>query len=77
MPCDGQGSITKWIAGMKAGDLAAAQPLSDRYFARMVDLAQARLRATGCRDAGSDEEDAALSAFESLCVGLARGGSPN
>jgi DNA-directed RNA polymerase specialized sigma24 family protein len=76
MPCDDQGSITGWIAGMKAGDLAAAQPLWERYFARMVDLAQARLRATLRRDAGSDEEDAALSAFESLCVGLAKGRFP-
>jgi len=76
MPRDGQGSITGWIAGMKAGDLAAAQPLWERYFARMVDLAQARLRATRRLDAGSDEEDAALSAFESLCVGLAKGRFP-
>jgi DNA-directed RNA polymerase specialized sigma24 family protein len=41
-----------------------------------VDLARARLRASGRRDAGSDEEDAALSAFESLCGGLARGQFP-
>ena len=68
MPDDGEGSITGWIAGMKAGDLAAAQPLWERYFARMVDLARARLRASGPRgrDAASDEEDAALSAFDSL-----------
>ena len=38
MPDDGEGSITGWIAGMRAGDLAAAQPLWERYFARMVDL---------------------------------------
>ena len=71
-----QGSISRWIAGVKGGDLAAAQPLWERYFARMVDLARARLRASRCRDAGSDEEDAALSAFDSLCVGLARGQFP-
>ncbi len=47
MAGDDQGSITGWIAGMKAGDPAAAQPLWERYFARMVDLAQARLRASG------------------------------
>jgi DNA-directed RNA polymerase specialized sigma24 family protein len=41
-----------------------------------VDLARARLRASGRRDAGSDEEDAALSAFDSLCAGLARGQFP-
>ena len=40
MPDDGEGSITGWIAGMRAGDLAAAQPLWERYFARMVDLAR-------------------------------------
>jgi DNA-directed RNA polymerase specialized sigma24 family protein len=74
----GDGSITGWIAGVKAGDLAAAQPLWERYFARMVDLARARLRASGRRgrDAASDEEDAALSAFDSLCAGLARGRFP-
>ncbi len=77
MPDDVDGSITKWIAGMKAGDLTAAQPLWERYFARMVNLARARLRASGPRrDAASDEEDAAISAFDSLCAGLARGQFP-
>jgi DNA-directed RNA polymerase specialized sigma24 family protein len=76
MPGEDDGSITRWIAGVKGGDLAAAQPLWERYFARMVDLARARLRASGRRDAASDEEDAALSAFDSLCAGLARGQFP-
>ncbi len=35
MPGEGDGSITGWIAGVKAGDVAAAQPLWERYFARM------------------------------------------
>jgi len=63
---------------MKAGDLKAAQPLWERYFARMVILARARLRTSGRRgrDAASDEEDAALSAFDSLCVGLVKGQFP-
>ncbi len=75
---DGHGSITGWIANVKSGDLSAAQPLWERYFARMVDLARARLRGSGRqgRDAASDEEDAALSAFDSLCAGLARGQFP-
>ncbi len=76
MPGDDDGSITRWIAELKGGDLAAAQPLWERYFARMVELARARVRASGRRDAGSDEEDAALSAFDSLCAGLARGQFP-
>ncbi len=76
MPGEEAGSITQWIANVKGGDLAAAQPLWERYFARMVELARARLRATGRRDAASDEEDAALTAFDSLCAGLARGQFP-
>jgi DNA-directed RNA polymerase specialized sigma24 family protein len=78
MPDEGEGSITGWIAGVKAGDLSAAQPLWERYFARMVELARARLRASGRRahDAAADEEDAAISAFDSLCAGLARGRFP-
>jgi DNA-directed RNA polymerase specialized sigma24 family protein len=78
MPDDSPGSITGWIAGMKSGDLAAAQPLWERYFVRMAALARVRLRASSRRgrDAASDEEDAALSAFDSLCAGLARGRFP-
>ena len=38
MPVEDEGSITRWINGVKGGDLAAAQPLWERYFARMVDL---------------------------------------
>ncbi len=76
MPDADEGSITRWIAGVKGGDLAAAQPLWERYFARMVELARARLRSARCRDVASDEEDAALSAFDSLCAGLARGQFP-
>ena len=41
---DSQGSITRWIADLKQGDLAAANGLWERYFTRMVDLARARLR---------------------------------
>ena len=62
---------------MKAGDLAAAQPLWERDSADRRPGA-ARLRTSGRRgrDAASDEEDAALSAFDSLCAGLARGQFP-
>jgi DNA-directed RNA polymerase specialized sigma24 family protein len=76
MPDDCQGSVTRWIADLKGGDLAAANGLWERYFTRMVDQARARLRASRGRDAGSDEEDAALSAFDSLCAGMARGQFP-
>jgi hypothetical protein len=75
IPGDGDGSITGCIAGAKAGDVAAAQPLWERQFARMVNLARSWLRASHrrCRNTVSDDEDAALSAFDSLCAWLARG----
>jgi DNA-directed RNA polymerase specialized sigma24 family protein len=76
MSGDDQGSVTRWIAGLKDGDRQAAQPLWERYFARMAGLARSRLRAVRFKDAACDEEDAALSAFESLCAGLARGQFP-
>ena len=47
MPDAEDGSITRWMIGVKGGDLAAAQPLWERYFARMVELARVRLRASG------------------------------
>jgi DNA-directed RNA polymerase specialized sigma24 family protein len=76
MPDESQDSITQWIADLKGGDPGAANGLWERYFTRMVELARARLKASRGRDAGSDEEDAALSAFDSLCAGLARGQFP-
>jgi hypothetical protein len=77
MSCDEQGSVTRWISDLKAGRAAAVQPLWERYFSRMVELARLRLRSSRHKDAGSDEEDAALSAFDSLCAGLTRGRFPN
>ena len=41
----GEGSITRCIGLLKAGDRAAAQPLWEAYFRRLVALARARLRA--------------------------------
>ncbi len=76
MPDDDLGSITRWIANLKDGDDSASERLWERYFARMVALARARLRAIGRRDAASDEEDAAISAFDSFCAGVARGQFP-
>jgi DNA-directed RNA polymerase specialized sigma24 family protein len=58
------GSITRLITLAKEGDRAAAQPLWDAYFHRLVVLARARLRGLG--KGASDEEDVALSAFESF-----------
>jgi DNA-directed RNA polymerase specialized sigma24 family protein len=76
MSSDAPGSVTRWIGELKAGEDAAARNLWARYFDRLVRLARARLRAIGPRRAEADEEDAALSAFHSLCAGAARGHFP-
>jgi DNA-directed RNA polymerase specialized sigma24 family protein len=68
------GSVSHWIAQLKAGEHAAVQELWDRYFPRLVGLAYQMLQGTSRRVA--DEEDVALSAFASLCLGVERGRFP-
>jgi hypothetical protein len=75
MMCDGGGSVTRWVGGIKAGDPEAARRLWERYFAELVRLARARLR--DAPRAAADEEDAALSAFDSLCRGAEQGRFPH
>jgi hypothetical protein len=65
------GSVTAWISQLKAGEAAAAQPLWERHFRRLVALARRKLQATPCRAA--DEEDVALSAFDSFFRAAHRG----
>src|SRR5207249_11665632 len=67
-------SVTDWIASLKAGDADAAQKLWQRYFESLVRLARGRLR--GAPRAMADEEDVALSAFDSFVRGAARGRYP-
>jgi DNA-directed RNA polymerase specialized sigma24 family protein len=69
------GSVTYWLRLLKAGDAEAAQPLWNRYFSRLVDLARNRLHGAPCR--GADEEDVALSAFDSFCRRAANGRFPH
>src|SRR5437660_4516810 len=69
-----RGSVTNWINLIKGGDAAAVQRLWEAYFPRLVGLARKRLREAPRRAA--DEEDVALSAFDSFCDGVARGRFP-
>ena len=71
---DDEGSVTRWLGGAKAGDEAAAGELWRRYFETLVRLARARLRASP--RTAEDEEDVALSAFDSFLAGAARGRFP-
>src|SRR6516164_3354508 len=68
-------SVTYWIKRLQlAGDDAGAQALWERYFSKLVDLARQRLRGTPRRAA--DEEDVALSAFDTFCRGVEQGRFP-
>jgi DNA-directed RNA polymerase specialized sigma24 family protein len=64
-PSDATDSVTRWISALKQGDQDAASDLWESYYRRLVGLARAQLR-----DAPrgiADEEDVALSAFDSFC----------
>lgn len=67
--------VSLWIAQVKDGQRDAVGPLMDHYFQRLIALARARLQAIPGL-AGQDE-DVALSAFKSLCLGAERGRFPN
>jgi RNA polymerase sigma factor (sigma-70 family) len=68
------GSVADLLEQLKAGNHAAAQPLWDSYYPRLVALARCRLRGADRRVA--DEEDVALSAFDSFCRGAEQGRFP-
>jgi len=67
-------SVSHWIGQLQAGEHAAAQPLWERYFRRLVGLARKMLQGTPRRAA--DEEDVALSAFASFCQAAEQGRFP-
>ena len=64
-------SVTEWIGQVKAGDRAAAQKLWERYCARLVRLARAKLPAG--RRRAADEEDVAFIAMDSFLRAAERG----
>ena len=72
MPSDE--SVTPLIHMLKVGDRTAAQRLWEAYFRRLVWLARARL--AGTPTAVADEEDVALSAFNSFYRRAERGEFP-
>jgi DNA-directed RNA polymerase specialized sigma24 family protein len=67
-------SVTHWLDQLKGGDRAAAKPLMDRYFRALVNKARAALGSAPRRVA--DEEDVALSAFDSFCRHAEQGHFP-
>jgi DNA-directed RNA polymerase specialized sigma24 family protein len=73
MPTDDP--VTVWLGRLCSGESSAARHLWDRYFLRLVGLARKRLRAAPRRAA--DEEDVALSAFNSFCDNARAGRFPD
>jgi RNA polymerase sigma factor (sigma-70 family) len=69
------GSVTQWINQLQAGGAAAARELWRLYFHRLVGLAREKLRGAPRRVA--DEEDVALSAFDSFCRHAEQGRFPD
>jgi DNA-directed RNA polymerase specialized sigma24 family protein len=69
-----EGSVTRWLGELKAGRPVAAQRLWERYFTDLVRLARARLRMVP--RAAEDEEDVALSAFDSFYTAATQGRFP-
>jgi DNA-directed RNA polymerase specialized sigma24 family protein len=67
---ESKGSVTGWIGRLKQGDPEAAEQLWKVYFQSLVELARTRLR--GIPRRAADEEDVALSAFDSFCRGAQR-----
>lgn len=67
-------SVTRWLAGVKDGDGADIERIWSRYFSRLARLAGTKLPTHGRR--AFDEEDVALSAFQSFCDQANRGQFP-
>jgi RNA polymerase sigma factor (sigma-70 family) len=67
-------SVTQWIDRLKAGDRQAAQRLWERYFEQLVRQTRRWLRHAPRQAA--DEEDVALSAFDSVCRRAEQGRFP-
>lgn len=71
---DHPGSVSIWLDQLKAGDREALAPLWERYFSQLVPLVRKWLHGSPARMA--DEEDVALSAFDSFHRGINEGRFP-
>jgi DNA-directed RNA polymerase specialized sigma24 family protein len=69
-----EGSVTHWLVRVQSGDEQAARVLWERYFRPLVGLAKKKLQGTPLR---SEDEQVALSAFDSFCRGARAGQFPD
>jgi DNA-directed RNA polymerase specialized sigma24 family protein len=68
------GDVTQWIRQLQGGDRDVVQKLWENYFSGLVGLARRKLGTIPRRAA--DEEDVALSAFDSFCRAAEQGRFP-
>jgi DNA-directed RNA polymerase specialized sigma24 family protein len=68
------GSVSTWIQQLRGGDSQGAENLWRRYYPQLVHLARDNLEQRLRR--GGDEEDVALAALASFCVGITAGRFP-
>ena len=66
--------VTLWIDELRGGEEAAAGKLWNHFVGRLYESARSKLRPATRRV--YDEEDAALSAFRSVCAGISAGRFP-
>ena len=67
--------VTIWIEELRRSDQEAAQHLWNHFVSRLYELSRHKLGTDSRRV--YDEEDAALSAFHSVCAGLGQGRFPD
>ncbi len=68
-------SVSNWLEQIKEGERRSVASLLERYFQRLAALANARL--CNSPHLKGYEEDVALSAFKSLCIGVEQGRYPD
>lgn len=69
-----EGSVSQWLGALREGEGEAVERIWQRYFHRLVGLARTKLGTSPRRVA--DEEDVALSAFDSFCRRAEQGQFP-
>ncbi len=70
-PTHSESQLFAWLDGLREGRTQATEKLWNLYFSRMVGLARRKLG--GSMRTSYDEEDVALSAFKSFCLGFQQG----
>ncbi|CAN5275654.1 ECF-type sigma factor [soil metagenome] len=69
-----EASVTNWLNALQGGDRVGVRGLWDRYFHQMMGIARQKLGP--CPRKVVDEEDVAVSAFDSFCRGMEQGQFP-